>query len=440
MFEGHSDIGVAAQASPQAAAHQGLLERLEQLLPSQDFADATEAYEEYADAYAQAVSDPLVSQRIAGASQRLADALSRALEDGQVRSRVIDAATEYLRLIEEAWPRLTGEDPDSEAFAAVATGMTTLAYLFGLGNDGLAGHLSVTSPFAPATWEGSWSRQASTVQAAAESDGSPWDSPADTDRIGDVDESPAPDDDGIVWQEFSVGDDGQIVQRAAPSRASGNPSRGSRPASSPAAAPLHEDRNATTASAKTTSSARRTDAGQGATPTDPVQLVEHAYASYVEALRDAGAYPPKDIEGLAPSQRADGSPNGLPQSELDQRAAELVSAYLRLAQGIGYAPDPYLSYCRLLGTATELAQRQLALLHSYERLLDRTAQTKQAGNVKTAADVQYRRFLTAVRTAWSQVDPASLSPERLSAMTASTARAADLYQTAMNMAGSPFTP
>jgi hypothetical protein len=80
----------------------------------------------------------------------------------------------------------------------------------------------------------------------------------------------------------------------------------------------------------------------------------------------------------------------------------------------------------------------LALVHSYEQLLRRAAQTKPAGDIKRVADTQYRRFLAAVRTAWSQVDPSSLRPEQLSAMTASTARAASLYQAAINMNGPPF--
>ena len=443
MVNGHSDIGVVAQASPQAAAYKSLLDQLQQVLPPQDFADATEAYKEYADAYAQMVSDPMVRLRATSASQRLTEVLNRALENSEVRGMVQDAAAEYLRLIGEAWPRLTSENPDSEAFAAMATGMTTLAYLYGLGSDGFVDHLGATSPFTPATLEGPWSRHTSSARTAAQGNDSLGETSAGTGRAEDADESSAPDDDGIVWQEFSVGEDGQIVQRAAPSPARGERSGGSRRAGPPADPPPDGGRNGPSASAKTADSARQvraseTRVGGGATSANPVQIVERAYAAYVEGLRLAGARLPKDSDRPAPPRPADEASAGSAQSELDQRATELIGAYLRLAHGIGYAPDPYLSYRRLLATVTELAERQLALIRSYEQLLEKTAQAKQAGNVKQAVDTQYRRFLTTVRTVWSQIDPSSLPPEKLSAMTASTARAADLYQTAINMNGPPF--
>lgn len=419
MDNGHSDIGVAAPASPQAAAYKGLLDQLEQVLPSQDFADATEAYEQYADAYAQAVSDPAIRQRVSSASQRLTEALNRALEDSQVRGTVQEATTEYLRLIEESWPSLTSEGPDGEAFTAVATGMTTLAYLYGLGRDDFIERLGATSPFAPATPEGPWSRHLGSGQAE------------------DTDDSLTSDDDDIVWQEFSVGEDGQIVQRAVPSKVSSNRSGGSRPVGAPDAAPRHSDGNDPSAAAKAAGSARQAPAnarrsGHAGTHGDPAKIIENAYADYVEGLRLAGASLPTDSDGLAPPRRAGGVFASQSQPELHQQVTELITAYLGLAQGMGYVPDPYLSYCRLLANATELAERQVALVHSYERLLERAAQGKRAGSVKQAVDTQYRRFLTAVRAAWSEVDPSSLPPEQLSAMTASTARAASLYQTAIN--------
>jgi hypothetical protein len=409
MVNGWSDIGVAAQASPQAAAYQGLLDQLERVLPPQDFTDATEAYEECVDAYAQAVADPLISQRVTSASQRLADVLNRVLDDSQVRGKVHEATTEYLRLIGEAWPRLTTGDPDSETFAAVATGMTTLAYLYGMASPGFA-DLGVTSPFAPVTLAGSGSPQASSTWTV----------------------------------------DDQMMQGAAPSRASGDSPGGSGPGRSPAAAPHQGGEDGQSASARKDDSARRvlaretqareTRAGEGPTPADPVQIVERAYATYVQGLRLAGASVPKQSDGLTPPQRADGGAPGVSQSELDQRATELISAYLRLAHSIGYVPDPYLSYFRLLAAATELAERQLALVHSYERLLERAVQATPAGNTKKAINAQYRRFLTAVRTAWSQVDPSSLRPEQLFAMNDSIARAASLYQAAINTNRPPFPP
>ena len=444
MVNGQSDIGVAAQASPQAAAYQALLDQLERVLPPQDFTEATEAYEEYADAYAEAVSDPRVRQRVASASQRLGDVLNQVLEDSQVRDMVHEATAEYLRLVGEAWPGLTTEDPDSETFAAVATGMTTLAYLYGLGSNGFADHWGAASPFAPATLEGSWSRRAGSSWAEKTDGNSLWGIPAGTDQAEDAEESAMPEDDGIVWQEFSVGDDGQIVQRAAPSRASKDRPDGSRPVRSPAAVPRHGGgEDGAQASARKAGSvgrarARETEAGEDTTPGDPVRIVEQAYATYVEGLRLAGARLPEPSDGLAPPPRADETPPGGPQSELDRQAAELISAYLRLAHGIGYTADPYLSYFRLLATVTELAERQLALVHTYEQLLQRAAQAKPAGNIKRVADTQYQRFLAAVRTAWSQVDPSSLRPEQLSAMTASTARAASLYQAAIKMNGPPL--
>jgi hypothetical protein len=425
MVNGQSDIGVAAQASPQAAAYQALLDQLERVLPPQNLTDATEAYEECVNAYAQAVADPLIRQRVTSASQRLADVLNRVLDDSQVRGMVHEATTEYLRQIGEAWPRLTTEDPDSQTFAAVATGMTTLAYLYGMASLGFADQLGVTSPFAPATLAGSWSRQASSAWTADVGDDPPWGTPAGTDRA----------------------EEGQIVKRAAPSQASGDGPGGSRPGHSPAAAPRHGGEDGPSASARKADSARRvraretqareTRAGEGPTPADPVQIVEHAYAAYVEELQRAEASVPKRSDGLTLPQRGDGGPRGVSQPELDQRTAELISAYLRLAHGIGYAPNAYLSYFRLRTAATELAERQLTLFHSYERLLERAVQATPTGKTKKAVDAQYQRFLTAVRTAWSQVDPSSLRPEQLSAITASTARAASLYLRAFE---EPWTP
>src|SRR5262249_39121851 len=153
------------------------------------------------------------------------------------------------------------------------------------------------------------------------------------------------DDDGIVWQELAVGDDGRIVQRSA------TPGRGA-----------HE-RSSNSPSAERPPDASSTSSG-GSRSTDPVGRGDPAFKAYVEGLRAAG--PP-----VAPGDPAPALENGSAssRSDLERRSADLTAAYLRLAQGVGSVPDLFLSYARFLGSASELVDRELALLGAYERLV-----------------------------------------------------------------------
>jgi hypothetical protein len=269
---------------------------------------------------------------------------------------------------------------------------------------------------------------------------SSWDAGPDAEATAGA-ESPAStdasDDDGIVWQELSIGGDGQIVQRET-ARPQSGPGQGE-PRRAGASRKPSASRGGTVGaqtSAPTTDPAYPGTAGAARAPQpDPAQLIERAYATYAEGLRAAGV-PVSPSEGIASSPAASAS-TGAVLSDLEQHRLELTSAYLRLAQGIGSVPDLYASYARLLGTASELMEQQLALARSYERLLA-NARAQRPADLRQAADHHYRRFLAAVRQVWSQVDPSTLPPERLSAMTAGTARGATLHRAAMAAAGHPF--
>ena len=404
MFDDARDIAIAPTASPFAAAYERLVGDLERALWYDDAGQVDSAYQEYTDACAQALSDPFVSERVARALRRLTEALDQALAGRDARALVDDAATRYLNDVGSAWPALDGRPGEVESLVAVATGMTTLAWLFGLGASGFVSPFAAHDLFgAPASSFGGSPHATLDFTAAATSNGDRADAAADP---------PPDDDDGIVWQEFAVGDDGEIVQRRATTT-----SAGERPAAPPRAEPREHTTGAPDGPARD-----RTD-----TTGDPVTRIDRAYAAYAEALRAAGI-------SLTSSH---GSPAGTAasvSSDLEHRTADLAGAYLRLASGTGSIPDLYHHYARFLATSTELIEQQLLVVRNYERLIATALRERRPGGIRRDAEQHYRQFLATVRDAWSELDPDELTPERLAALSELTARAATLHAEAKRVA------
>jgi hypothetical protein len=395
MYDVSRPLGVTAAAPTFAAAYQRLLDDLEQALWYDDSGNVVGAYEEFTEAYAEALADPAVYQRVSGALQRLSDALADSLQREGARARADEAARHYLRSIGEAWPDLTPEAESLEALMAVATGMTTLAWIYGLGASGLLAPFGSPGLFGSAAPTDSWT--AGPGQGNGASAGSAWGSGngGSAAEAPVADPAPAADDDGIVWQEFTVGEDGEIVQRTVT------------PAAEQAPAPPPR---------------RQAPAGG-----EPVERVERAYAAYVEGLRAAGAPVSMPPAGEPPAQ-----------SDLEQRTTELASAYLRLTQGLGSLPELVFAYARFLGSSTGLIERELALVRAYERLLEAASQGRRPAQVRHAVDGHYRRFVDTVREAWADLDPGQVPPERLASLAEVTAQAARLYESATGGAQYPF--
>jgi hypothetical protein len=358
MFDDQTESVLAPTGTPFALAYERLVEELENALWQDGAGNVSAAYEEYTNAYAEALADPMIYQRVVTALQQLTDALTQALARPGARTAADEAVAHYLRDIGTAWPELRGDSGALDSIAAVASGMVTIAWLQGLGASGLMGPFGATTLF-----------QTTPSAAADATNGPAWGEPDPF--------TPSVDDDGIVWQELSVGDDGQIVQRPVnPASAGGTPP----PPPTPEAHP----------------------GPQG----DPVRLVRDAYDAYRRTANGAAA------------------PAAGKRSELEQRSTELTAAYLRLAQGVGSVPELFLTYARFLGSASELVEQELELVRTYERLVTPTLQRSRAAQHQAPADEEYGRFVAAVRDAWAQTDPASLTPEQLSELAELTAKAA----------------
>src|SRR6266702_4144233 len=130
MLDGGFETGLSAPADAFVGAYQRLVEDLERALWYDETGNISDAYQEYTDACEQALADPTVYQRVTGALQRLTEALNQSLERREARTMVEEAASAYMRDIGEAWPRLHPDEDGVESLLAVATGVTTLAWLF----------------------------------------------------------------------------------------------------------------------------------------------------------------------------------------------------------------------------------------------------------------------------------------------------------------------
>src|SRR5262245_30564397 len=137
MLDGNPDLGPAPTAEMFAAAYQRLVDDLERALWIDESGAVADAYQTYQDACDQALADPQVAQRVSLVLQDLTTALGRALERQEARAMVDEAADSYLRDVSAAWTGLHAGKNAVEGLLAIATGMTTLAWLFGLGSSAL---------------------------------------------------------------------------------------------------------------------------------------------------------------------------------------------------------------------------------------------------------------------------------------------------------------
>jgi hypothetical protein len=357
MLDGPPDLGLASTAETLAAAYQRLVEDLERALWLDESGALTDAYQAYQDACDQALADPQVAERVSVALQELTTALGRAIERPEARALTEEAAEGYLRDVGAAWSDLHAREDSVEALLAVANGMTTLAWLFGLGSSALI------APFgAPASGlGGSW--------------------PAAADNVHDDALAAAPaaytDDDGILWQEFDVGDDGEIVEHTRPAE----PPRGAPPSPPRTQAPRSAPHSA-----------------------DAAERVRRAYADYERSV------------GGRPAATRQGTPE-----------RDLLAAYLGLLGGTGSPVDVYATYARMVENAAELMERQLALARGYEQLLEAALQGRRPEEMRRGADERYRDLLATIRDAWAQADPTTMTPQQLADLADTTARAARVH-------------
>jgi hypothetical protein len=413
MFDPHSNAGLAGSTNSFVTAYGRLLDSIEQALSVAGVeTELAIAQEEYAAVISDVTSMSGVQQRLDEASRRVSDVVARATEISSAHATLAEATRLYLQEIGHALPTLYATTPDLEALAAIASGMTTLAWLHGLRNggglDGVGSNGFFGSP-SPGAWPAGNGDTTGTATPTTV-----WpvhDASRAGDGYGSISSAPSsPGDNDIVWQEFSVAEDGQITQRSVP-------------ASSYADGPAHgpPGRDAEPGDATSPFVPRRDAPSGHRAGGDPVEQVERALSTYQQQLRELG--------WAGPLER-DPSANAVGQGSLDSSTAELTGAYLRLAQGVGTLPELYASYARYVATSIQLVERQLALTRSYEQLISAALAGRRPGDVRRTADHQYHSFLSSVREAWTRVDPTTLSPEQLAAMASSMALAADIHRAA----------
>jgi hypothetical protein len=217
----------------------------------------------------------------------------------------------------------------------------------------------------------------------------------------------AADDDGIVWQEFSVGDDGQIVQTTAEATSNGGSGNGDVRSTG--------DRVEREVVAERRRSARPRRAAPASG--DPVSHVQAALRTYVSGLTSSGFT--VDPWALAPAGHV---PTAF---DLERQSADVTASYLRAANGIGSLTDVYGSYARLLGSIAQLVEQHLAHVRRIEQLASTARSAPARGG---SADHLYRQFVAATRDAWTRVEPEDLSPEDLATINEVIAEAAALHQ------------
>lgn len=411
--------GALLPSTGSIAAFQHLLDNL-QLSLAEGGADRSvvEAYERYGRAMDDVSTDPSAYDRVMGAADALTAAMLNALENPRLDELVDDAVREFLREVAEGFRSLGDDDLDVDVDSAVAlaAGMATIGWLRSLrsrSGDNVANGRARPDHAAQTTWRSGEHSMEDTVHA---DEGATIDQPAEqpVDRAEDD-----ADQDEIVWQEFSVGEDGKV------NRHLGQPVEPRRDWSGmrgPASGDEVGTRRGETGSER---AGPAREGGPGAArpeaPDSPVEAVDRAYRAFVDGLRAAGLPGSGgEADRMAPSSAWN------PQ-ELERSTADLTGAYLRWAQGIGTVPELYLSYARFVGLATELIERQLRLVQEYEHLLGATLRQRGPASRRDAAQL-YERFVAEVRNAWSDVDPTTLPPEQLAAMTARISEAAEIHR------------
>jgi hypothetical protein len=394
MFDVHSDLGVTA-GEPFAAAYQRLLAALESAWPDDAQAVAS-AYQGYTGACEQALADPRVQQQVTAALSELTSVLGQARARPEARALVDEAARSYIDEVGAAWSELRADEAGVEALLALATGMTTLAWLFGLGSN------TQVAPFG--------------LAGGLDAAGGPFDAfaePPEPDHSGAAATPEAGDD--IVWQEFDVGEDGEIIRRTANSSPPVSPPPPANHGPAGGGARTETGRSRPAARSGPTGPGGPTGARSREAPeVDPLERVRRAYAEYADGIQALG--------GLGIPLGTTTGREAAPAADVNQRTNELLGSYLRLLYGSGTWPDVYSGYARLLESTTELLQRQNSLARSYEHLLQ--VALRRHEQLRSAADQRYQRLVGTLRDAWSQIDPATLSPKQLAELADLTGRTA----------------
>ena len=157
------------------------------------------------------LSDPFVSERVARALQRLTESLDQALARHDARSLVDDATAQYLSDIGAAWPLLR-EQRRRRIARRSGHGHHDAGVVVRSRRHRTRQPVRFHDLFgAPAAGSCGGRRRPCRRMAVCASRSRAV-------RTGSLDrpvEPEAADGDGIVWQEFAVGDDGEIVQRSA---------------------------------------------------------------------------------------------------------------------------------------------------------------------------------------------------------------------------------
>jgi hypothetical protein len=410
MFDTHSQAGLAGSTNSFITAYGRLLDSVERAMSEAGVdGELAAAHQEYAEVVGDVASMSGVQQRLDVASQRLTDVVSRARAVVSARDTLTEASRVYVQEVGDALPTLYAATPEPEALAAIASGMMTLVWLHGAGIVG-AGGLPGANSFLGTSAFGAW--PAGNGDAAAAAPTTTWAAGGsfEEDDFGSMRSTASPaGDTEIVWQEFSIAEDGQIRQRAVPSSSHEEQASSEPPRIRPA-----ESSDGETPFARRLG--KQSDRRFG---DDPVGDVERALSTYQNHLRQLGWVDPvaSAVGQVAPTI-------------LDATTADLTSAYLRLAQGVGTVPELYASYARFVTSSIQLVERQLALTRTYEQLISAALAGQRPADIRRTADHHYHSFLSEVREAWSRVDIATLTPDQLAAMASSLARAADAQRAA----------
>jgi hypothetical protein len=371
-------------------AYEALLSKIEAALGYDDLAQLTTAYQDYTDTYAAVLSGTVSADVLGATSRRFVEAIGRLADRGDSIELLDDATADYFADFADACDRLEGGLPDLESLVSVAAATTLLSWLQTAAQAGGRDAASVSNdPFR-------------LEEQPMTSETEPHFSTAD--------------DDGIVWQEFSVGDDGRIVQTTSTSPPDANDVSPNGDSGTIDEAPAPSD----------ASRRRRSERSRRGAPSrdDPVAQVQAALRTYAGGLASSGYT--VDPWALAPAG------DSVTSLDLERHSADVTASYLRAANGVGSLTELYASYARLLASISQLVEQHLAHARRIEQL---AATGRGIPGRGASADHLYRQFVAATRDAWTSVDPAALSAEDLATINGAIAEAAALHQAIIGQAG-----
>jgi hypothetical protein len=376
-------------------AYEALLAKIEAALGYDDLAELTTAYQDYTDTYVGVLSGTVSADVLGATSRRFLDVIGRLVDRGDAVERLDDATADYFADFAEACDRLDGDVPDLESLVSAAAATTLLSWLQVAAQAGAR------------------------TESTASADPFHFQAEEQTMTSSGTERDLSADDDGIVWQEFAVGDDGQIVQTSSASPATAQPrsANGDLGAAQPESEP--ESVSEPVSERAEPRRRRRSERQRHDAPTgrDPVAHVQAALRDYVAGLASSGFT--VDPWALAPSERV---PTTL---DLERQSAEVTASYLRAANGVGSLTELYATYARLLASVSQLVEQHLAHVRRIEQLASTARNIPRRG---VSADQLYRQFVAATRDAWTLVEPDDLSADDLATINETVAEAAALHQ------------